>query len=90
MAQFTITLDDPNLLAGLEWARSQYNASLPKDGVPFADDQSYVQWVATQAATSYATQMHQTQIAAKVQAASSNLTDLVALSTAVQNAALPS
>ncbi|HYJ44075.1 MAG TPA: hypothetical protein VEW06_06425 [Xanthobacteraceae bacterium] len=61
MADFTVTIEDADQLAGITWAREQYNASLPTNdaGEPvgaLADDTAYVQYVMDNAAASYAQQ----------------------------------
>lgn len=64
---YTITIDDPVLEAGVSWARTEYNKSVPDGLKPFDDDQSYLQWlIAEQAAPSYAKQQLMTLIKSKV------------------------
>lgn len=59
---FTFTTSDPSLLAGVEYAREMYCASLPQDDpnnpvpCPTPDVQSYWAFVASRAFQSYAAQ----------------------------------
>jgi hypothetical protein len=61
MADFTVTITDDADVAGITWAREQYNSTLPKDDEgnpidPLNTDAAYVQFVMASAAHSYATQ----------------------------------
>lgn len=56
MAEFTVEITDPASLTGITSAREAYNAALPEDAAPLADDAAYVQFVMERAAESYARQ----------------------------------
>lgn len=56
MAEFTVEITDPASLKGITAAREAYNAALPGDAAPLADDAAYVQFVMEKAAESYARQ----------------------------------
>lgn len=54
MTDFTVTITDPDKLAGIAAARARYNEDNP-DG-PLETDEDYVQFVMERAAASYARQ----------------------------------
>lgn len=60
MVKFTVVLTDPKQLAGMTAARMRYNASLPKDVMPFHSDSEYVQFMVQKAAERYAQQLDET------------------------------
>lgn len=82
---FTVTIADPSQLAGITYARTQYNATLPKDGKgdvvgALATDADYVSWVVRQAAASYASQQTKASLdAAATKAFAGDPADLKAL-----------
>ena len=66
MTSFVVNIEDAAQLAGISWAREQYNASLPKDEAgnpvdPLADDTAYVTFVMSAAADSYARQKYESE-----------------------------
>lgn len=60
MVKFTVVLTDAKQLAGMTAARLRYNASLPKDVMPFYSDAEYVQFMVQKAAERYAQQLDET------------------------------
>jgi len=60
MVKFTVVLTDAKQLAGMTAARLRYNASLPKDVMPFHSDNEYVQFMVQKAAERYAQQLDET------------------------------
>lgn len=61
---FIVTIADPSQLAGITYARTQYNATLPKDDKgnvvgALATDANYVFWVVRQAAASFCSSVYE-------------------------------
>lgn len=54
MADFTVTIEDADQLAGIAWARARYNDAHPE--APIESDGAYVQFVMAGAAASYVIQ----------------------------------
>lgn len=75
---FTITVNDPVLLAGIAWAREQ-NGQL-------ATDQEYIAWLMSQAFESYARDRKAAGVAAAIaEANEGDLTKLDAIRTELAN-----
>ncbi len=55
-----LVVDDPRLIVGVEFARDQYNASLPEGALALTSEQ-YIRFVAQSAVQSYAMQAERYQ-----------------------------
>lgn len=69
---FTVTIEDPAHLAGITWAREEYNKTVvppppeaegedPPPAPTLDTDADYVQWVMAHAAASYADQKYRAE-----------------------------